>query len=48
MIVNPDREHRRAIRAVMAEQLARDIRLVQFDTLGTFAPHCRELLDGAR
>lgn len=48
VIVNPDPEHRRAIRAVMADQLARDIRLVQFDTLSTFAPHCGDLFDRVR
>lgn len=48
VIVNPDPEHRRAIRAVMTPQLARDIRLVQFDRLGQFAPHVVDLLNGLR
>lgn len=46
--MNPDPEHRRAIRAFMAPQLARDIRLVQFDRLGQFAPHVADLVAGLR
>ncbi len=44
VIVNPNPDHRRAVRAVMATQLERDIRLVQFDTLRDFAPHAKSLL----
>ena len=44
VIVNPDPEHRRAIRAVFAKQLERDIRLVQFDRFSQFAPHADGVL----
>jgi len=39
LVVNPNPDHRRAIRAVVARQLERDVRLVQFDTLGDVADH---------
>jgi len=45
VIVNPDPDHRRAIRAVFATQLARDIRLVQFDRLSQFSSHVDDLLN---
>ena len=38
VIVNPSADHRRAIRSVVAAQLKRGVRIVQFDTLGEFAP----------
>lgn len=44
VIVNPSPEHRRAIRAVCRAQLDKDIRLVQFDRLGDFAPHASAVL----
>lgn len=44
ILVNPDRDHRRSIRAVLGAQLARDIRIVQFDRFADFAPHARDLL----
>jgi hypothetical protein len=45
VIVNPSADHRRSIRAVFSTQLNRDIRLVQFDRFGQFAPHAKQVLD---
>lgn len=44
VIVNPNPDHRRAIRAVLARKLADNIRLVQFDYLRDFVDHV-ELLE---
>lgn len=46
IIVNPSPDHRRSIRGVFRSQLDRDVRLVQFDRFGQFAPHARGLLAG--
>lgn len=44
VIVNPNRDHRQAIRAVCRSQLDREVRLTQFNYLSEFAPHVRAVL----
>lgn len=44
VIVNPNADHRRAIRAVCRYQLDRKVRLTQFDSLAEFAPHAARVL----
>ncbi len=46
VVVNPSREHRRHVRTIFQQPLSRGARVVQFDTLGDFAPHAREVLEG--
>ena len=47
IIINPDADHRRAVREVFRSQLDRDIRLVQFDRFKDFSPHAKDVLAAA-
>ena len=46
VIVNPSREHRQFVRKIFQQPLRNGALVVQFDTLGDFAPHAMEVMGG--
>ena len=44
VIVNPSREHRQFVRKIFQQPLSNGALVVQFDTLGDFAPHAMEVM----